>query len=76
MGTDTTKGTLGCALIHHEVCVCGYCRCAHVGGYQGRRGCVRYTWPGGGADLPANHKPTQRYAALVRHLRSLEEISA
>jgi hypothetical protein len=53
----------------HEVCTCGHCRCIHVGGFQaclrcgpGRKVfCVRYTWPGPGADLPEFHKPTQKY---------------
>jgi len=41
----------------HELCACGHCRCEHLGGYQGctRDACVRYTWPGSGADLPADH---------------------
>lgn len=42
----------------HERCECGRCRCQHEGGFMGCKAtkCVRYTWPGRGADLPANHK--------------------
>ena len=45
-------------LTHHEKCVCGHCRCQHDSWYQGCDlcpKCIRYTWPGQGADLPANH---------------------
>ena len=54
----------------HEVCVCGHCRCMHMGWYQGclRDKCVRYTWPGRGADLPDFHKPTQKYKAKVTNI--------
>ena len=47
--------------MHHEVCVCGHCRCGHFAGYSqclvGRCGCGRYTWPGYLADVPADHTP-------------------
>ena len=42
----------------HERCTCGHCRCEHAGGFQGctrDAACMRYTWPGKGADLPADH---------------------
>lgn len=41
----------------HEVCECGHCRCAHVAGYMACEldCCMRYTWPGSGADLPETH---------------------
>jgi hypothetical protein len=47
--------------IHHERCECGHCRCEHAGitGHLGcsaaKCDCIRYTWPGADADLPANH---------------------
>lgn len=42
----------------HEKCECGHCRCQHISGFaecEKCTRCVRYTWPGPGADLPANH---------------------
>jgi hypothetical protein len=44
--------------IHHERCRCGHCRCQHISGFAecGKcTACIRYTWPGPGADLPPNH---------------------
>jgi hypothetical protein len=49
---------------HHEVCECGHCRCEHSMRFAEctvqlplhRCPCIRYTWPGPGADLPADHK--------------------
>jgi hypothetical protein len=56
---------------HHEVCTCGHCRCDHHAGFaqcivvNKRTGkacdCIRYTWPGGRADLPADHKRGERF---------------
>lgn len=42
---------------HHERCECGHCRCEHAAGFERCLccGCMRYTWPGKGADLPADH---------------------
>lgn len=43
----------------HERCTCGHCRCQHDGGYADcnvkRCTCIRYTWPGGNANLPDGH---------------------
>jgi hypothetical protein len=49
---------------HHEVCVCGHCRCQHFATYaecQHEDRCVRYTWPGPGADLPPDHDPAGKF---------------
>ena len=56
----------GLLVTKHERCECGHCRCAHEDGYGAclasrdhgsqKCRCVRYTWPGRGADLPANHR--------------------
>lgn len=42
----------------HEQCACGHCRCEHDAGFRGCLACpscIRYTWPGPGADLPEDH---------------------
>lgn len=42
----------------HERCTCGHCRCEHYSGYQECRAdrvCIRYSWPGSGADLKPDH---------------------
>jgi hypothetical protein len=43
----------------HERCRCNHCSCHHVGGFMGCTVedclCVRYTWPGEGAAMPADH---------------------
>lgn len=44
----------------HERCECGHCRCEHAAGYAACCCCEcdRYTWPGSGAELPADHATT------------------
>lgn len=60
--TMTLRRALGSVImpaIHHERCTCKHCRCQHVSGFEGCAicsKCLRYTWPGPGADLPSNHK--------------------
>ena len=41
----------------HELCECGHCRCQHAGTFGKCHICIcdRYTWPGPGSELPANH---------------------
>ena len=52
-------------LASHERCTCGHCRCDHASGFQGcevkRCACARYTWPGPGAKVPANHRARQHF---------------
>lgn len=55
---NQSKPSLIAPGMHHERCECGHCRCQHTSGFEGCqacRKCIRYTWPGRGADLPADH---------------------
>lgn len=54
--------------MHHERCECGHCRCEHTSGFQRCEACtkcIRYTWPGPGADLPTNHALARRRGRKV-----------
>ena len=46
----------------HERCVCKHCRCEHQSGFMACTACpcIRYTWPGKGADLHDNHRLTKK----------------
>ena len=50
----------GLLVKNHERCTCGHCRCEHQHGFgpctvEHSQACDRYTWPGPGATLPADH---------------------